>query len=229
MVITLVLATFILLVVHDYYLQRRHAHLMEMKTVAPEVREEAPAFPMNVVGGFKAPAHLAYHPSHTWAMKESRQVVRVGLDDFAARVMGQFDQIDLPLMQEPVKAQPVFFGGPVQPDRGFVLHAPLCEWQSSLTVTDEIALTTSKDVLIAVSDGKGPERMLVTLGYAGWGSGQLEEEIASNGWLTVPCNTEILFSMPAEKRYDAAMALHAFEGAPCPETAEGRTPHRPSR
>ncbi|MGA2982231.1 MAG: glycine cleavage system protein H [Terriglobia bacterium] len=96
MVITLVLATFILLVVHDYYLQRRHAHLMEMKTVAPEVREEAPAFPMNVVGGFKAPAHLAYHPSHTWAMKESRQVVRVGLDDFAARVMGQIDQIDLP-------------------------------------------------------------------------------------------------------------------------------------
>jgi putative transcriptional regulator len=127
-------------------------------------------------------------------------------------VMAQlFDQIDLPLMQEPVKAQPVFFGGPVQPDRGFVLHAPLCEWQSSLTVTDEIALTTSKDVLIAVSDGKGPERMLVTLGYAGWGSGQLEEEIASNGWLTVPCNTEILFSMPAEKRYDAAMALLGFD------------------
>jgi glycine cleavage system H lipoate-binding protein len=96
MVITFVLATFILLVAHDYYLQRRHARLLEMKTIAPEVREEAPAFSMNVVGGFKAPAHLAYHPSHTWAMKESRQVVRVGLDDFAARVVGQIDQMDLP-------------------------------------------------------------------------------------------------------------------------------------
>jgi glycine cleavage system H lipoate-binding protein len=96
MVITLVLATFILLVAHDYYLQRRQAHRMEVKSAAPEAREPAPAFSMNVVGGFKTPAHLAYHPGHTWAMKESRQVVRIGLDDFAARVMGQIDQIDLP-------------------------------------------------------------------------------------------------------------------------------------
>jgi len=96
MVITLVLATFILLVAHDYYLQRRHARLLEMKTAAPEAREEAPPFSMNVVGGFRTPAHLAYHPGHAWAMKESRQVVRVGLDDFAARVVGQIDQIDLP-------------------------------------------------------------------------------------------------------------------------------------
>jgi glycine cleavage system H lipoate-binding protein len=69
---------------------------VEAKTAAPDARGEAMAIPMNVVGGFKAPAHLAYHPGHAWAMKESRQVVRVGLDDFAARVMGQFDQIDLP-------------------------------------------------------------------------------------------------------------------------------------
>jgi glycine cleavage system H lipoate-binding protein len=97
MVITLVLATFILLVAHDYYLQRRHARLLEAKTAAPEVRQEAPVFSaMNVVGGFKTPAHLAYHPSHSWAAKESRQVVRIGLDDFAARVVGQIDQIDLP-------------------------------------------------------------------------------------------------------------------------------------
>lgn len=96
MVITLVLATFILLVAHDYYLQRRQARRFEVKSAAPEAREEGLAFPMNVVGGFKAPAHLAYHPGHAWAMKESRQVVRVGLDDFAARVVGQIDQIDLP-------------------------------------------------------------------------------------------------------------------------------------
>jgi glycine cleavage system H lipoate-binding protein len=97
MVITLVLATFILLVAHDYYLQRRHARLLETKTATPEVREAAPIFSaMNLVGGFKTPAHLAYHPNHSWAAKESRQVVRVGLDDFAARVVGQIDQIDLP-------------------------------------------------------------------------------------------------------------------------------------
>ena len=96
MVPTLVLATFILVVAHDFYLQRRQARRMEVKSAAPEAREEASAFPMNVVGGFKAPAHFAYHPGHTWAMKESRQLVRIGLDDFAARVVGQIDQIDLP-------------------------------------------------------------------------------------------------------------------------------------
>jgi glycine cleavage system H protein len=96
MVITMVLATFILLVAHDYYIQRRHARLLETKIAAPEVRAQAPAFPMNAISGFKTPAHLAYHPSHSWAAKESRQVVRLGLDDFAAHVVGQIDQIDLP-------------------------------------------------------------------------------------------------------------------------------------
>ena len=96
MVPTLVLAMFVLVVAHDFYVQWRRARRMEVKAAAPEAREEVSAFPMNVVGGFKAPAHLAYHPGHTWAMKESRQMVRVGLDDFAARVVGQIDQIDLP-------------------------------------------------------------------------------------------------------------------------------------
>jgi len=80
-------------------------------------------------------------------------------------------------------------------------------------VTEQIALTTSKDVLSAVSEGHCPERMLVTLGYAGWGSGQLEEEIASNGWLTVASDAEIIFSLPAEQRYDAAMAQLGFDPA----------------
>lgn len=97
MAIAFMLATFILLVAHDFYLQRRQARRMEVKEAAPETRGEAMAVPMNVVGGFKAPAHLAYHPGHAWAMKESRQVVRVGLDDFAARVVGQIDQLELPV------------------------------------------------------------------------------------------------------------------------------------
>ena len=96
MVITLVLATFVLLVAHDYYIQRRHARLLEAKTVTQEVRDQTPAYSMNAVSGFKTPAHLAYHPGHSWAAKETRQVVRIGLDDFAAHVVGQIDQIDLP-------------------------------------------------------------------------------------------------------------------------------------
>lgn len=122
-----------------------------------------------------------------------------------------FDQIDLPLTHETLTGSSVYFGGPVQPDRGFVLHSPVCNWQSSLLVTDHLALTTSKDVLIAVSENQGPERMLITLGYAGWSSGQLEEEIASNAWLTVPSDPHIIFDMPAEQRYDAAMALLGFD------------------
>jgi glycine cleavage system H lipoate-binding protein len=96
MVPTLVLVMFTLVVAHDFYVQWRLARRMEVKVAVPEAREEASAFPMNVVGGFKAPAHLAYHPGHSWAMKESRQMVRIGLDDFAARVVGQIDQIELP-------------------------------------------------------------------------------------------------------------------------------------
>jgi glycine cleavage system H lipoate-binding protein len=87
---------FILLVAHDFYLQRRQAHRMEVIGAVPEVQGKGLAFPMNVVGGFKAPANLAYHPGHAWAMRESRQLVRVGLDDFAARVVGQIDEINLP-------------------------------------------------------------------------------------------------------------------------------------
>jgi len=96
MVFALVLLTFVLLVAHDYYLQRREAGRVKAKAVPLESPREELSFPMNVVGGFKVPAHLSYHPGHSWAMKESRQVVRVGMDDFAARVVGHIDEIDLP-------------------------------------------------------------------------------------------------------------------------------------
>ncbi|ATP30153.1 YqgE/AlgH family protein [Chromobacterium violaceum] len=122
-----------------------------------------------------------------------------------------FDQIDLPLDDEDTRTGLVYFGGPVQPDRGFVLHQPAGNWQSSLMVTDDIALTTSKDVLVAVSEGKKPEQLLISLGYAGWSAGQLEKEIADNGWLTVPAEPSIVFDLPYEERYDAAMALLGFD------------------
>jgi putative transcriptional regulator len=102
---------------------------------------------------------------------------------------------------------PVMYGGPVQADRGFVLHAPVGDFSSTLPVTEQIALTTSKDVLEAVAQGNGPERMLVSLGCAGWGAGQLEDEITRNGWLTVRADPNILFDLPLEQRFAAAIKL----------------------
>lgn len=124
-----------------------------------------------------------------------------------------FDQIDLPLQDEAMRALPVYFGGPVQPDRGFVLHAPAGNWQSSLLVTDTMAMTTSKDVLAAVAEGHGPERMLITLGYAGWSAGQLEEEMAANAWLSCDSDPAVIFSVPPEERYAAAVASLGFDPA----------------
>ena len=110
-----------------------------------------------------------------------------------------FESIDLKLEIAPWQDTPVFFGGPVQTERGFVLHAPTRQLQLDLADDPEISLTTSKDVLEAVAQGSGPQKMLVTLGYSGWGAGQLEGEIAANAWLTVAANPQILFDTPAER------------------------------
>ena len=108
----------------------------------------------------------------------------------------------------PLAARPVMFGGPVQEDRGFVLHtASSNEFSSMLKVTDDIAFTTSRDVLEAVASGIGPEKILVSVGYSGWAAGQLEDEIGRNGWLTVAANPEVIFDLPYEDRYDAAVRL----------------------
>jgi len=101
----------------------------------------------------------------------------------------------------------VLYGGPVQSDRGFVLHAPDGDFSSTMPVTDAVSMTTSKDILEAVARGQGPNQMLVSLGCAGWGAGQLEDEIARNGWLTVKADTAILFDLPLEQRFVAALKL----------------------
>jgi putative transcriptional regulator len=121
-----------------------------------------------------------------------------------------FERIDLKLtsgLDVSMVDEPIMFGGPVQDDRGFVLHTPGARYSSSLTVTDEIAFTTSIDVLEAVANGSGPQRMLVSIGYSGWSPGQLEDEIYRNGWLTVNADPRILFDLPVEERYSAAMKL----------------------
>ena len=121
-----------------------------------------------------------------------------------------FDRIDLKVadgLRPSVVNEPIMFGGPVQDDRGFVLHSPGGRYSSSLSVTDDVAFTTSIDVLEAVANGSGPRRMLVSIGYAGWSPGQLEEEIARNGWLTVGADAHVLFDLPIEERYNAAIKL----------------------
>jgi putative transcriptional regulator len=118
-----------------------------------------------------------------------------------------FEQIEIPLQDSPWAALPVYYGGPVQVDRGFVLHRPAGAWQSSLAVSADVALTTSKDILEAVAAGHGPRQLLVSLGYAGWAPGQLEQELGQNAWLTVPADLDVIFQLPPERRLHAAMEL----------------------
>jgi putative transcriptional regulator len=106
--------------------------------------------------------------------------------------------------QSPAGEQIVMAGGPVQPERGFVLHSCDTEWQTTLKVSDEISLTVSRDIISAMAEGNGPEVFLISLGYAGWGEGQLEAEIAANSWLTVPADKNIIFHTPIEKRWTQA-------------------------
>lgn len=117
------------------------------------------------------------------------------------------DQISIPLQDRRRAKLPIYYGGPVQVDRGFVLHRPAGGWQSTLTVRDDVALTTSRDILQAVGEGKGPADLLVSLGYAGWAPGQLENEIIQNAWLTVPADLGVMFDLLAEQRFIAAMDL----------------------
>jgi putative transcriptional regulator len=124
-----------------------------------------------------------------------------------------FEKINLELHDTELAQKPVLYGGPVQPDRGFVLHEPDgIEWDSSITIAENTALTTSKDILEAVAKGTGPEKMLLTLGYAGWTPGQLEQEIAQNSWLSVKAKDvsslhQILYGLQHEQKLDATMAL----------------------
>ncbi len=102
--------------------------------------------------------------------------------------------------------RPVFAGGPLAQDRGFVLHASDKIWRSSTQVSDDISITTSKDILEALGRGDVPEDYLLTLGYAGWEAGQLEQELAENSWLTIPADSDILFNTPSNERWEKAVA-----------------------
>ncbi len=118
-----------------------------------------------------------------------------------------FDQLNLERSPDISESAPILLGGPVQPERGFVIHHPKGEWDSSMETGDQIQVTTSRDVLQAMARGEGPDQAIVALGYAGWTAGQLELEVVENAWLTVPSSHEILFETPYDKRWESAAAL----------------------
>lgn len=128
-----------------------------------------------------------------------------------------FEKVDLPLARDDLAGAPVFHGGPVQTERGFVLHeAVVAEgearpdepvYASTMTIPGGLEMTTSKDVLEAMATGAGPRKVLVSLGYSAWGEGQLESELAENSWLTVEADPQVIFDTPVEQRYDKALSL----------------------
>ncbi len=128
-----------------------------------------------------------------------------------------FDKVELPLGRDDLVEAPVFQGGPVQTERGFVLHEAVFGGQdaapsepvyaSTMTIPGGLEMTTSKDVLEALSTGAGPRKVLVSLGYSAWGEGQLESELAENSWLTVGADASVIFDTPVEQRYDKALSL----------------------
>ena len=124
-----------------------------------------------------------------------------------------FEKVDLPMGRDDLALQPVFQGGPVQTERGFVLHEAIeggegeSVYASTLSIPGGLEMTTSKDVLEAMASGAGPRKVFVTLGYASWGQGQLESEITENSWLTVEADPSLIFDAPVAERYERAMAL----------------------
>ncbi len=117
-----------------------------------------------------------------------------------------FEQMNIASSECAANSQPVYQGGPVHRDRGFIIHNPTQDWESTIQVTSELAVSTSRDILEAMSQGAGPDTALVALGYAGWGAGQLEQEMGQNAWLSGPATMEILFHTPAERRWQRAAA-----------------------
>ncbi len=131
-------------------------------------------------------------------------VINYPMDILFGEMLGH---MQLDAGSDEIAGRAVYSGGPVHQERGFVIHSPVGQWDSSLQVSDEVALTTSRDVVEALARGEGPSQALVALGYAGWGAGQLEEEIANNAWISGPADPEIIFKTPVENRWRSAAAL----------------------
>lgn len=141
-------------------------------------------------------------------------VVNRSADVTISDVLTKLDVVDEMSIQYAAHAsESVLVGGPVQTERGFVLHAPFHEYAATIKINDNVGLTSSRDILEDLARGQGPDKMLLALGYAGWGAGQLEAELARNAWLTVPADEHVLFETLPRERYQQAMRLLGFDAA----------------
>lgn len=115
-----------------------------------------------------------------------------------------FDQLEIEPIRIEINKLPLMYGGPVQPERGFVIHKQTGEWRSSLLLQDEVTVTTSNDIIRAIATDNGPKDVLVTLGYSAWVENQLEKEVVDNIWLVCPYKAEILYDVPFDERWEYA-------------------------
>ncbi|KTC84825.1 YqgE/AlgH family protein [Legionella brunensis] len=118
-----------------------------------------------------------------------------------------FEQMQIEPTKNEYSQKPLLFGGPVQPERGFVIHRPIGGWRSSLALRDDVTVTTSNDIIRAIAADKGPKDALITLGYSGWGENQLEDEVMNNAWLVCPYTPELLYEVPFSERWEYAGAV----------------------
>jgi len=123
------------------------------------------------------------------------------------KLEGLFEQLDVDDPDESMASHPVLIGGPVARERGFVLHNPGTDFESSISVSPDVQLTLSRDVIDAMATGDGPDKSLVALGYAGWDAGQLEAEMLANTWLTVPASPDVIFDVPFADRWTVAAQI----------------------
>ena len=135
-----------------------------------------------------------------------------------------FEQIKLECEYPEIIEKPVFFGGPVQTERGFVLHAPHVEYNSTVPINDAVALTTSKDILESLAQNQGPSKVMIALGYAGWTAGQLEDEISKNAWLSFQPSSlkgfsDLIFDLPFDEKLGIAMSMMGVDFATLSDVA----------
>lgn len=195
--------------------ERRARRTSQRASTGERRREpDAPAYPHSLTGHFLIAMPGMGDPNFEHGITFICQHGEDGAMGLVVNRLSNFSlgdilrQMNMPCELPDIAATPVLAGGPVQPERGFVLHAPgKHEWESSYRVSDALIVTTSRDVLAAMAKGEGPGRALVTLGYAGWGAGQLEQELRQNAWLTVRADDRILFDTALDERWGAAVAL----------------------
>lgn len=147
-----------------------------------------------------------FHQSVTFICEHNAQgALGIIINRPSNLVLGDiFKQLSIDTSDPRINALPVWQGGPVQVERGFVIHSPMGSWESTLKLGSDLGVTSSRDVLAAIARGAGPDKTFIALGYAGWGAGQLEAELAENAWLSTPTDPHILFDLPVDQRWQAA-------------------------